>query len=93
MKINSRKEILDFGGVWYDEPNFIRNTLGSFHLKDDTYPKYFRYSPPMDEHFCGTYDEVTQEEYKQYLENKILEVKKDLEKLEEALENENAVGR
>ena len=91
IKVNSRKEILDFGGIVYDEPQFIRNGLGAFHLKDDTYPKYFKYSPPMEVYCCGTYDEVTQEEYKQYLENKILEIKKELEKLETALEGENGL--
>ncbi len=59
MKVNSRKEILDLGEVWWEKPKKIRIFgYGIFHLDDDEYPKYFKLVESDDAHFCDNYYEL-----------------------------------
>ena len=89
IKINSRQEILDLGTVWFDEPNAIRICqYGVFCLKDDHYPKYFKYLDSYNAHFCGSYCECSQEEYKNYLKKSIDEYSEEIKKLQKMLDNE-----
>ena len=89
LKINSRQEILNLGTVLYDAPNTIRIIqYGVFNLKDNNYPKYFKYFEPYDAHFCGDYCETTKEEYKNYLTNKIKKLKKQIKELQRKLNEE-----
>ena len=89
LKINSREEILNLGVIWWDESNSIRiMEYGVFLLKDNNYPKYFKYSPSDDAHFCGHYFEQSQEDYKNYLVEEIEKYSNKIKKLQEMLDNE-----
>lgn len=46
---------------------------GVYHIKNLTYPKYFRYEESFDTHFCGDWFEVSEKDYKDYISKCIAE--------------------
>jgi len=84
IKVNSREDILNFGDIWINEPHKIRvvgRYNGLYYLKNDTYPKYFKYEEPYDAHCCGTWREITEEDYNNYIKKEINKYKNKLNKL------------
>ena len=100
VKVNSYNELKNLGDVIWEEHNINYTTwcengtnirisgYGIFHLKDDNYPKYFKWSESWDSHSCDDYWEQNKELYIKYLNYKIEEAKDVLNKYKMMLEEE-----
>lgn len=102
IKVNSYNEIKGLGDVVWEEHNINYNHTdyynngtnirisgyGVFHLKDDNYPKYFKWTEAWDSHSCDDYWEQDKELYIKYLNYKIEEAEDVLNKYKMMLEEE-----
>lgn len=89
IKINSKEELKNLNEVIWENRNMIRiSNYGVFNLKDDNYPKYFKYESPLDTHCCGDFYEVRKEDYVEVLKRKIADKERILQDLREKLKEE-----
>lgn len=89
IKINSIEELKNLNEVLWENRNMIRiSNYGVFILKDNNYPKYFKYETSLDTHSCGEFYEVRKEDYIEALKEKIADKEETLQELREALAEE-----
>ena len=89
IKIKSREELKNLNKVIWGNRDAIRiSNYDVFNLKDDNYPKYFKYKSPLDTHCCGDFYEVRKEDYVEVLKRKIADKERILQDLQEELKEE-----
>lgn len=85
IKINSKEELLNGEVILNCEEAIETREKGRFYLKNENFPKYFKYCPPFDYGFNATYNEVEKVEYLEQLENELKEAEAKVKKLKKRL--------
>ena len=90
VKIESEEYFKNVKIFWDERNEMGRGEIrvanrGVFQFSDNRYPKYFRYEESWDERSCGTWVEVSKQDYQQYIYKRIKDLTDEINTLTKEL--------